>query len=150
MATDPELSSRNAKAVVGDLLTEARPSENLDAADLHDFDIAVVGMGFHHFASPALALSRLAERLHPGGVVLIIDFLDEGQAAEAFPSDSRPTVKAHGFSTSGMQKIMEDAGLESTAFRVMTESVELPVHGEMVARKILLARALAPKPDATL
>lgn len=40
-----------------------------------DFDIAAVGMGFHHFDDPALAAKRLAGRLKKGGVLMIIDFL---------------------------------------------------------------------------
>lgn len=39
------------------------------------FDLAVVGLGFHHFDDPDLAAKRLAARLKPGGVLLIIDFL---------------------------------------------------------------------------
>lgn len=39
------------------------------------FDLAVVGLGFHHFDEPDLAAKRLAARLKPGGVLLIIDFL---------------------------------------------------------------------------
>lgn len=40
-----------------------------------EFDLAVVGLGFHHFDHPDLAAKRLAARLKPGGVLLIIDFL---------------------------------------------------------------------------
>lgn len=39
------------------------------------FDLAVVGLGFHHFDDPDLAAKRLAARLKPGGVLMIIDFL---------------------------------------------------------------------------
>lgn len=39
------------------------------------FDLAVVGLGFHHFDDPDLAAKRLAARLRPGGVLMIIDFL---------------------------------------------------------------------------
>lgn len=39
------------------------------------FDLAVVGLGFHHFDDPDLAAKRLAARLRQGGVLLIIDFL---------------------------------------------------------------------------
>ncbi|KAK7743767.1 hypothetical protein SLS53_003786 [Cytospora paraplurivora] len=40
-----------------------------------DFDLAVVGLGFHHFDDPELAAERLVARLRPGGVLMIIDFL---------------------------------------------------------------------------
>lgn len=39
------------------------------------FDLAVVGLGFHHFDDPELAAKRLVVRLRPGGVLMIIDFL---------------------------------------------------------------------------
>lgn len=44
------------------------------------FDLAVVGLGFHHFDDPALAARRLAARLRPGGVLMIIDFLEHAPA----------------------------------------------------------------------
>ncbi|KUI72695.1 hypothetical protein VM1G_08107 [Cytospora mali] len=43
-----------------------------------DFDLAVVGLGFHHFDDPELAAKRLVARLRPGGVLMIIDFLPHG------------------------------------------------------------------------
>ncbi|KAG8161031.1 hypothetical protein KVR01_009295 [Diaporthe batatas] len=39
------------------------------------FDLAVIGLGFHHFDNPDLAAKRLAARLRPGGVLMILDFL---------------------------------------------------------------------------
>ncbi|KAH8597863.1 S-adenosyl-L-methionine-dependent methyltransferase [Bisporella sp. PMI_857] len=63
-------------AVVGNLI-----SANPGAAPLlqdekyFGFDIAAVGLGWHHFDNPALAAKILAERLKKGGVLLIIDFL---------------------------------------------------------------------------
>jgi len=44
-----------------------------------NFDIAAVGLGFHHFDDPALAAKRLVERLRPGGVLLVLDFLPHGK-----------------------------------------------------------------------
>ena len=47
----------------------------LASPEFSDFDIAAVGLGFHHFDDPALAARRLAERLKTGGVLMILDFL---------------------------------------------------------------------------
>jgi len=47
----------------------------LASPEFYNFDIAAVGLGFHHFDKPALAARRLAERLKTGGVLLILDFL---------------------------------------------------------------------------
>lgn len=63
-------------AVVGNLIdAKSPPPAHLAGPEFHDFDIAVVGLGFHHFDDPALAAKRLAERLKPGGVLMIVDFL---------------------------------------------------------------------------
>ncbi|KAI0434810.1 S-adenosyl-L-methionine-dependent methyltransferase [Xylaria sp. FL1042] len=76
-AENQGLSPEEMHAVLGDLA-----SENVDgllsSPELSNFDIAVVGGGFHHFGNPELAAKRLVERLKPGGVLLIWDFLPHG------------------------------------------------------------------------
>jgi SAM-dependent methyltransferase len=54
--------------------TDPNPTA-LAAPEFSNFDIAAVGLGFHHFDDPALAARRLAERLKTGGVLMILDFL---------------------------------------------------------------------------
>lgn len=51
------------------------PEAFRDDARFFGFDLAVVGLGFHHFDDPDLAARRLVARLKPGGVLMIIDFL---------------------------------------------------------------------------
>ncbi len=69
------LGEDRVKAVVGDLIGEEVPS-HFDGEEWQNFDIAVVGLGFHHFENPVRAVQRLTERLKSGtGVLLIIDFL---------------------------------------------------------------------------
>jgi SAM-dependent methyltransferase len=94
---------------VGNLLDPADPSP-ADFADPEwfNFDLAVVGLGFHHFEDPTLAAARLAERLKPGGVLMIIDFMphahhgkieadgDGGGASEAGPSHGHGHEFFHG------------------------------------------------------
>lgn len=94
-----------AHAVVGDLLQEPTPA-HLSDPKFFDFDVAVVGVGFHHFNDVQLATKRLAERLKPGGVLLIIDFL-------AYGSDERfdHIISHHGFSEETVKKLFEQAGL---------------------------------------
>lgn len=63
-------------AVQGNLLDANKPSPlELAGKEFFEFDIAAVGLGFHHFDDPALAAKRLAERLKTGGVLFIVDFL---------------------------------------------------------------------------
>ncbi|GAB7342238.1 hypothetical protein MBLNU457_g0482t2 [Dothideomycetes sp. NU457] len=61
-----------ADAVVGNLL-----SEDVDSAldDYRGYDVAAVGLGFHHFEDSERCLRRLAGRVKEGGVVLILDWL---------------------------------------------------------------------------
>lgn len=70
-------------AYQGNLLDPNDPDpREFSGFDFHLFDIAVVGLGFHHFDDPALAAQRLVERLRPGGVLLILDFLPHGKVAD--------------------------------------------------------------------
>ena len=63
-------------AVIGNLIDASSPPDpSLSGPEFYHFDIAAVGMGWHHFTDPNFAAKRLAERLTPGGVLLIIDFL---------------------------------------------------------------------------
>jgi SAM-dependent methyltransferase len=62
------------RAVVGNLI-DASPSPELDGEEYFGFDVAAVGLGFHHFTDPGRAASRLAERLREGGTLFIVDFL---------------------------------------------------------------------------
>jgi SAM-dependent methyltransferase len=63
-------------ASVGNLLAPTDPSpEGFESEEFHNFDLAAVGLGFHHFEDPVLAARRLAARLRAGGCLLIIDFL---------------------------------------------------------------------------
>lgn len=108
-------------AVVGDLCGPTVTSNLLPSApDAHEytnFDIAVVGLGFHHFESPSRSLSRLGERLRPHtGVLVIVDFLPftkhlnrpDGQRVD-FP-EMQHTIKHAGFTIQQMRDLFEDAG----------------------------------------
>ena len=60
------------------ILIRTPPPPHLSTPFYHSFDLAVVGLGFHHFDDPGLAATRLVERLKPGGVLMIVDFLPHG------------------------------------------------------------------------
>lgn len=63
-------------AILGDLCNPDAVAEDLMSKDLFNFDIAAVGMGFHHFEHLQRSLDRLVERLRPGGVLFIVDLID--------------------------------------------------------------------------
>jgi len=84
LKTPPRLANGGTgHAMVGDLLSDP-PSSTLDKPELFDYEIATVGVGFHHFPDPAQALARLAQRVKAGtGVVLIIDWLPDEAGHQA-------------------------------------------------------------------
>jgi SAM-dependent methyltransferase len=77
------LSTDFMTAKVGNLLDPADPLPADFASEAwFNFDLTVVGLGFHHFEDPKLAAARLAERLRPGGVLMIIDFMPHAHHGE--------------------------------------------------------------------
>ncbi|KAI1813154.1 S-adenosyl-L-methionine-dependent methyltransferase [Poronia punctata] len=90
------LSRSEMHAIVGDLASPT-VSDDLMSEDLSNFDIAVVGGGFHHFGDPELAAKRLVERLKPGGVLLVWDFLPHGPPPSS-SSSSHGHEHEHGHS----------------------------------------------------
>lgn len=67
-------------AYQGNLCVPEDPNPSaFTSPEFYNFDIAAVGLGFHHFDDPELAAKRLAERLRPGGVLVILDFLPHGK-----------------------------------------------------------------------
>lgn len=146
----PFPNNKTTTGLVGDLLTPSPttpPTPSLDRPELYNFDIAGVCAGFHHFHSPALAIERLAERVKPGGVVLIVDFCLEEEEGKWIPSRADHTVKAHGFSEKTMREVFEGAGLVEVGYSVMPGTVTLRMEeGEEkgIERKVFLGRARKP------
>ena len=133
-------------ATVGNLLDPANPSpHSLSSPKFFDFDIAVVGLGFHHFEDPFLAAKILTERLKKGGVLMIIDFLPH----EHFHGGHHHNPAAHtvmhmGFKEEEVRKMFGDAGAGG-GFEyvvvgkeiVFTDATE---NGEDLKRSVFMAR----------
>jgi SAM-dependent methyltransferase len=67
------------QATHGDLFDKADPNpKDFSGPEFHDFDIATVGFGFHHFEDVVHSARQLKFRLRPGGVLVINDFLEGG------------------------------------------------------------------------
>lgn len=78
-AQQASLPESTIHAVEGDLLDKNDPSpSSLSGPEWQNFDFATVGFAFHHFEDVVLAAQRLKQRLRPGGVLLISDFLEGG------------------------------------------------------------------------
>ncbi|KAH7358628.1 methyltransferase domain-containing protein [Plectosphaerella cucumerina] len=54
--------------------------EAFTGPEFFNFDVAAVGLGFHHFDDPGYAAKQLAARLKPCGVLFILDFLPHAPA----------------------------------------------------------------------
>ena len=79
-------------AVVGNLIdasvsVSSTPDSPLEKPEFYDFDIAAVGLGWHHFTDPAFAAKQLSKRLKVGGTLLIIDFLPHGPPGSGHKHD---------------------------------------------------------------
>ncbi|KAJ4319668.1 hypothetical protein N0V94_003811 [Neodidymelliopsis sp. IMI 364377] len=78
-ALNASLPPTTVDAVVGDLFDKADPTPpSLAGSEWWNFDLATVGFGFHHFEDVVYAAEQLKERLRPGGVLVINDFLEGG------------------------------------------------------------------------
>ncbi|KAL2136812.1 hypothetical protein VTI74DRAFT_1026 [Chaetomium olivicolor] len=108
--------------------------------EFSNFDVAVVGLGFHHFDDPALAARRLAERLKTGGVLVILDFLPHDKPDASHPATS--TITHHGFSEEHIRKIYEDAGVgKDFALEELATVFHFSKENDTeVRRKIFMAR----------
>ena len=124
--SDAELSQFH--AVVGDLCSNDGVSPDLQDGSLYSFDIAAIGLGFHHFEHLQLSIDRLVERLKPGGVLFIVDLLDrsgdaaigeQGQRDDFVKEAARTVPHKHGFSREGMQGMFEAAGCRDFGFVVL-------------------------------
>ncbi|RMZ92278.1 hypothetical protein DV736_g495, partial [Chaetothyriales sp. CBS 134916] len=130
-------SDFNATAIVGNLLTEDRRSEHLSDPKFFNFDLAAIGLGFHHFENLELCLQRLTERIKPGGTLIIVDFLTHEPEARF-----HKIVAHHGFSQGQIKQLFEEAGLVDVDIVVMDG--EVLMHDRM-PRKVFAARARQPK-----
>ncbi|KAM0700460.1 hypothetical protein Q7P35_012181 [Cladosporium inversicolor] len=154
------LSTEQAHAVVGDLLGATVPPE-LSGPDFYNFDVAAIGLGFHHFEDPPLAVKRLAERLKAEtGVLIIVDFLpfehnshshshshgsgghNQDQRTQPTPpiTNAQHTIKHHGFTSSGIQRLFAAAGLEDFAFDILPEPAVFEFEEGRKERTIFIAK----------
>lgn len=138
-------------AVQGNLLAadDSALAALADKDKFFGFDIAAVGLGFHHFDDPGLAARRLVERLRPGGVLMIIDFLPHGPAVHDHAHPSQHTVSHHGFSEERIKEVFEAAGAgEGFGVDVIGGVIFKVSHGgseESRKRQVFIARGAKAK-----
>jgi SAM-dependent methyltransferase len=129
------------RACLGNLTVpgDPRPAA-FSGPEWFDFDMAGINMGFHHFEDCELAARSLVDRLRPGGVLFILDFVS-GALAD-MPDAAAHGVVRHGFSETEMKAIFEAAGAGTEfGFKVLEKDVVFPKHnGEERSRKVFMAR----------
>jgi SAM-dependent methyltransferase len=149
-AQNQGIAASEMHAVLGNLLDVTSPNPpSLSGPEFHDFDIAAVGLGFHHFDDPALAAKRLAERLKKGGVLMIVDFMPHehfhGHDGQGHGHDhsAKKTVMHMGFSEEEVKRVFEGAGVGGVfEFVVLGKGVvfEDREKGAKMERSVFMAR----------
>lgn len=132
--------SANAEASAGNLFAKDASSTGLSDPKFFNFDLVVVGLGFHHFEDLPLVTERLTERIKPGGVLLILDFLTHDKE-DLKEHPAHITVSHHGFSEEQVCKLFSDAGLGDCKTVLMGEKVLLKGTAE---RRPFMARGRKP------
>ncbi|KAI1141025.1 S-adenosyl-L-methionine-dependent methyltransferase [Hypoxylon sp. FL0543] len=137
-AENQGLSHDEMHAVVGDLAAAdgPQPADLLADPRFFGFDVATVGGGLHHFADPELAAARLSQRLRPGGVLLVWDFLPHGPI-----HGHQHGVMHHGLSKERVRAMFEDAGAgKEFSLEVLGSGITVGSGDEVTRREIFLAR----------
>ncbi|KAM3495279.1 hypothetical protein MY3957_001510 [Beauveria namnaoensis] len=131
------------RAYLGDLLSTP-PSASLDGQLFHGFDVAGVGMGFHHFEDTTLAAARLAGRLAAGGSLFVLDFLPHGAEPHHYGLLAERGVHHLGFDEERTRKLFEEAGAAGDfrykELNTVIEIENMPVQGQTMRRRLFLAR----------
>lgn len=128
-------------AYLGNLFSPDDPSPAAFASpNFFNFDLAGVGLGFHHIDDCVLAAKRLSERLKPGGSLFIVDFVSHA------PLDHGATslgIRHHGFSEDQIRAIFDEAGVGNNfKFETMDEDISFDhAHGgNHMVRRVFFAR----------
>ncbi|KAH0543208.1 hypothetical protein FGG08_002469 [Glutinoglossum americanum] len=143
-ASNQGLTRQEMNAICADLLATT-PSPSLGSPEFFDFDLAVVGLGFHHFADPVLAAKRLVERLKPHtGVLLATDFTPHAPIlhghGEHFFHKAEHTVSHHGFSEEVIKEVFEEAGCVDVGVVVLGKGFTMGEGETGFERSVFLAR----------
>lgn len=145
------LGPQRMRAVEADILS-ADPSAAVAAAgpEFSGFNLAVISMALHHIADAEGAIRALADRVVPGGAVLVIDWLEHPQSHHQHRADEHPltskarhTIAHNGFSEQKMLDLFSKAGLVDGEVRLNPRATEVPTD---LGGTLQLFYALARKP----
>lgn len=158
----------DAFAVEVDLMDSSafKPGSPIEGPEWLDFDMVAVANSLHHIEKTDIAVARLVERLKVGGVLCIIDWVDDGKGHhgnrnhnhhgngrnETKPDDQDVEQKTllekhgvahrHGFTQDCISTLMRTAGLENVDFRELEETLQFGAF----ERRVFIARGTKPQP----
>jgi len=130
-------------AVVGDLLSNP-PTDNVCTPKFQDFDLAAIGLGFHHFSDQAAALQRLTERLKPGGVLLIVDLTGD-HPMQREGHQAMKTMHKGGFEEEEVRQLFEGVGLMEFGFETLPETMRMKRGERKFEREVFVAKGRKPR-----
>ncbi|KAK4239024.1 methyltransferase domain-containing protein [Achaetomium macrosporum] len=116
------LSPEQMRGVRGNLLEDGEFAAG--GPEFTGFHIAVMSMALHHVADPAGMIKKLAERLAPGGSLVIVDWVTPKSPPPDHPAAH--TVTRHGFSEKEVREMFADAGLSDYSFRLHPRRSKVP------------------------
>ena len=140
-------STEAMRAVHGDLVnTMTNPSVDLTSPEFTDFDLVAMSMALHHVDDPGLMIKTLSEKLGPGGVLLIIDWVSESESGCApirAPADSliKHAVSRMGFEEKELEAWFAEAGLGEFGWRWFSSRSQMPEE-QGGPKQLFLARAV--------
>lgn len=136
------LSEKQMRGVRGDLLAD---STELNEPDLFGFDVAVMSAALHHVENPEKMVQKLAERLAPGGTLVILDGVAPSESGCGVPPahQASHTVTRQGFKKQEMLDMFRDAGLVDAEYRWFPARTPMPEQNGG-AQQMFCARAKKP------
>ncbi|GKU20590.1 unnamed protein product [Fusarium langsethiae] len=133
-------------AIQGDIIEpESTPCAELDTPAFFDFDLIVMCMALHHIEDPDDMILQLSERLRPGGLLLIIDWVShsdsKGGEGGTWKMDfSKLSVNRMGFEEDEVRTAK--AGLEDWSWKWTSTPSQVP--REIGGKQLFFARGRKP------
>lgn len=130
-ASKEGFSTDKMHAIHGDLVdVTSTPCPELDTPEYSNFNLVIMSMALHHVENPPAMIQKLSERLCPGGVLLIVDWVSQEESGCPLPnwdkSAAGHTVSRMGFVEAEVKGFYEKAGLESWGWKWFSKQSDMP------------------------
>lgn len=142
-AQEAGIPSEKMSAKAGNILGDSF-SEDFKGPEYQDFDVVFIGNALHHVSDPLLAMKRLVERLRDGGVLWIIDILDQPHVHhehEKLSPETKAAIHTHGFKVNQVKDLFAQAGASADVrVEVIDKPFEINTPNHNFKRTIFFAR----------